>query len=56
MARRWVTALTGISVNRMGDLAGKAIQDDLNPTTILRLENLDTDIPPDPIVAEIISC
>lgn len=58
MARRRtdrVQSLTGIGVDRMGDLATKAIQDGLDPTTILRLENLDTDIPPDPIVQEITS-
>lgn len=50
-----VQTLTGIGVDRLGDLATKALQEGLDQATILRLENLDTDVLPDSIVSEITS-
>ena len=46
-----VQALTGIGVDRMGAIADQASE--AEKATWLRMENLDVDIPPDPIVQEI---
>lgn len=53
-----VKAMTGIGVDKMGDLAAKDIGQSeaaAPDKTALRLENLDTDVPPHPQVAEITS-
>lgn len=50
-----VQALTGIGVDRIGALADKASKDASDKPSGLRLENLDTDVPPDPVVHEITS-
>ena len=48
-----VQALAGIGVDRVGSLADNAAKDPTDKPKALRLENLDTDVPPDPVVREI---
>jgi N-succinyldiaminopimelate aminotransferase len=48
-----VVALTGIGVDRMGNLADEAAKTDPTQNRWLRMENLDVNIQPHPIVAQV---